>query len=381
MLTTHCLFCISITGCLDSIFINGNLARVLLAAHKIDGGQQHPEYLGEGLAWCDTLCALQLPITTSTGKSAGYWDTGYSQVYIADTGTAVAALAVCHSLADPARQATYEAALAKFTLFVTEGCSAPPPKPDVYSTACPPKGTGWVIAGGKDAGALGDGYYKKAINLSPYTIATATTGSCGFVEFDDIRPQPALQAIARNAVRWLMRSALKDGQIPYVITPPVTNGFGKVYQPISYSAESFVDVDLRYGAAMRGELAAGLNATVAFLVANQSADGSWGKWQKGSGAAAYGDAQRSPRALSLLQLAFQRLGMDDPAVGAAISKYATFLVDPAHRVPYGIGPGNWLALPTGFVGLSVADLLEPWSTFRPQKAGTGYRLGKHPLWG
>jgi hypothetical protein len=148
----------SYSSCLDSIFINGNLARVLLAAHKIDGGQQHPEYLGEGLAWCDTLCALQLPITTSTGKSAGYWDTGYSQVYIADTGSAVAALAVCHSLADPARQATYEAALAKFTLFVTEGCSAPPPKPDVYSTACPPKGTGWVIAGGKDAGALGDGY-------------------------------------------------------------------------------------------------------------------------------------------------------------------------------------------------------------------------------
>jgi hypothetical protein len=34
--------------------------------------------------------AAQLPITTSTGEPAGYWDTGYREIFIADTGTAVA---------------------------------------------------------------------------------------------------------------------------------------------------------------------------------------------------------------------------------------------------------------------------------------------------
>ena len=31
---------------------------------------------------------------------------------------------------------------------------------------------------GPDKGALGDGWYKDAINLTPYTISTATSGSC-----------------------------------------------------------------------------------------------------------------------------------------------------------------------------------------------------------
>merc|ERR1712023_603542 len=68
-----------------SIFINGNLARVLLASHKI---QNNATRLQEGLRWCDSFCNLQKNITTSRGTLGGYWDTGYSEVYIADTGTA-----------------------------------------------------------------------------------------------------------------------------------------------------------------------------------------------------------------------------------------------------------------------------------------------------
>ena len=84
-------------------------------------------YLTEGLQWCDTFAGLQIPIITSTGTSGGLWNTGYNQVYIADTGTAIAALALCHSLQpDADKKAGYEDAMEKFKLFVTTGCNTPP---------------------------------------------------------------------------------------------------------------------------------------------------------------------------------------------------------------------------------------------------------------
>ena len=66
----------------------------------------------------------------------------------------------------------------RYRLFVTEGCKTAPTNPPVGTSECPPKGTGWVHMDGPDKGALGDGWYKDAINLTPYTISTATSGSC-----------------------------------------------------------------------------------------------------------------------------------------------------------------------------------------------------------
>lgn len=63
-------------------------------------------------------------------------------------------------------------------------------------------GTGWVHTSGKDNGALGDGWYKKKINLTPYTISTATTGSCAFVELDVISPNSSLRDMATNGTQF-----------------------------------------------------------------------------------------------------------------------------------------------------------------------------------
>lgn len=359
--------------CPTSIFVNGNLARVLLANYKIHGNTSHRN---EGLRWCDSFVGLQIPLKTSLGNQGGYWDTGYKDVFIADTGTAVAALTLCHSLTtDAARLRSYETALKRYTLFVTEGCATAPAKPNVYTKQCPPKGQGWVIpAPHADAGALGDGYYEKEINLTPYTISTATTGSCAFVEYDNIEKQPALEAIAKDAVKWILSKVEADGKIPYILTPTSDNGH-TLYQPITYSTESFIDIDLRFPD-MHTELATTLKRTVDFMVRNQSADGSWGRWnstleeQMGGPVLRFspsGDAQRSPRALSLLQWYYQRVS-PDPAVAKAIRMYATFITTAANQAQYGIGAPTWLTLPTGFVGLAVADLLQPWSTFRPVAA-------------
>ena len=74
-----------------------------------------------------------------------------------------------------------------------------------------------------------------------------------------------------------------------------------------------------------------------------------------------GDAQRSPRALSLLQWCFQRVEpLGNPEFGRAIQKYVDFLLDPKNSAGFGVKKG---LLPTGFVGLAIADLIQPWSTF------------------
>lgn len=359
----------------DSIFINGNLARVLLASHKIKANNTR---LAEGLRWCDSFSKIQLPITTAKGNDGGYWNTGYNEVYIADTGTAITALALCHSLAtETSRKQIYESALHKFKLFVTEGCVKAPTNPNVGTELCPPaNATGWVLPASKfadTAGALGDGWYKDELNYFPYTISTATTGSCGFVEYDNIRSDPDLKAISLNAIQWLLRSRDSEGRIPYIITPAQkTHG---LYQATSYSTESFVIVDLRYGLDKMGDgtvhesLSTALNKTVHWLVANQSADGSWGYWQpdltKNLNKSMLGfspreDALRSPRALSLLQWYYERVDAE-PKVANSIQQYVNFLLDPSHHDGYGIGS---LALPTGFIGLAIADLIQPWVSFR-----------------
>jgi hypothetical protein len=65
------------------------------------------------------------------------------------------------------------------------------------------------------------------------------------------------------------------------------------------------------------------------------------------------------------------------ALAAAASSLQGYLLDKTNWNVYGI---NRLALPTGFIGLAVADLIEPWCTFAPPKTRHGYQLGPHPLW-
>lgn len=114
------------------------------------------------------------------------------EVFIADTGTAVTALALCVKLQpDASKLVVYRKAMERYATFVTGGCSTPPTDPHVTNitgaTGCPPiDGQGWVITNGVDKGALGDGWYKQELNSGAYTISTATTGSCAFVEMDQV---------------------------------------------------------------------------------------------------------------------------------------------------------------------------------------------------
>jgi hypothetical protein len=349
--------------CNDSIFINGNLARVLLASHKI---QANTSWLNEGLKWCDSFVDVQIPVVASASPGpSGCWNTGYNQVYIADTGTAVTTLALCHRMqSDKSKQARYKNALQSFANFVRFGCDKPPSIGSAkVAGVCPPKGKGWV----NSDGSLGDGWYKDMLNSASYTISTGTLGACGFAEMDAILSDDALGTVAKGAANWLVQNRTADGRIPYIISPPETKSV--TYQPIAYSAEGFIAVDLRFPSAQAS--LAPLVSTCQWLANNQSTDGSWGKFMPGVnhdpghlGFTPSGDAYRSPRALSMLQWCASRI----PALPtktkkqfeSSITKYVGFLLNETNSKDFGV---NTLALPTGFVALAVADLIQPWVTF------------------
>ena len=217
-----------------------------------------------GLQWCDTFVAMQQKIITQAASSSshhfgGYWDTGYNELYLADTGTAVTTLALCHQYAkSQLRKQEYVNALDRFDSFVTYG-STTVPSCNFTPNCSYDEGKGQTCAGWvREDGSLGDGYYKGSINLTPYTIATATVGGAFYAEMyrlkkcnssvlhkDQSIECERYRTTALNAVSWLLESREQDGSIPYIITPPAT-GIQHTYQSISYSAEAFIDASLRF---------------------------------------------------------------------------------------------------------------------------------------
>ena len=108
------------------------------------------------------------------------------KVYIAHTGTAIAALSMCYDNTKPSnteRRALYQDALLKYDQWVRFGSKETPKC--YFKKNCKYDGNKSEVANtfiNQSTGALSDGYYKNAINLMPYTIATATYGGVGYAE-------------------------------------------------------------------------------------------------------------------------------------------------------------------------------------------------------
>lgn len=358
------------SGC-NSIFINGNLARVLLASYKITGNMTH---MNEGLRWCDTFVSLQHQGMSGDGKdTVGWWDTGYDELYLADTGTAVTALAVCHNVLvktapTDSRIKLYMTALMRFDRFVRKGVNKTPQCTPVlpHHATCDYDGNGtqtsngWIHDASKpglDAGGVGDGYYKGAINLMPYTISTALTGGVFYAEMfavaDAAQPlQQQYASITHGAVQWLLSHQFKNGTIPYIIDPPTS--IPHEYQCISYSAEAFVDLWLRFGPKTVPHLHQ-LNATIEYLLSKQGRSGAL--LPNGS----TGEIRRSARAASLMQWWYSVVDPRDERVARALGHYLVdWLQSDAGAKTEGVAE---MALSSGFIGLAVADLIKPWCTF------------------
>jgi hypothetical protein len=91
---------------------------------------------------------------------------------------------------------------------------------------------------------------------------------------------------------------------------------------------------------------------VEWLLRTQNPDGSWGAPQS------Y-DQQRSPGVVTMLVWHY-RAAKPDPRIARAVRRYCQFLLTPANSRAYGV---KQLVRTSGFVGLAVADLLQPGVTF------------------
>jgi len=327
-----------------SIFINGNFARVLMASHAI---RPNKARLDEALRWCDGFCSQQEKTTTSRGEPAGFWsDLGPGRnIYFGDGGTAATALAIGYRFADDARKRTYVEAMENMARFVVHGSQADPQGKGREATRS------FIIADGSDRGALGCGYYAGRLSMKPYTISTATTGGAFFSTLYSISPRPEYRDVALGATKWLLKIRKPDGEIPYTLDGKIETTWP--LDTLSYCTEAFVAADMHLkDTEIREFLGRELRPTIEWLLAGQNPDGSWGKMRSP-------DQQRSPRAVSLLTWYYRTIE-PDPKVAEAVRRYCRFLLDPSNSKAYGV---KELVRTTGFVGLTVAEIISQGSTF------------------
>ena len=397
-------------GGTDHVFVNGNLARLLLSTYILQPTEsKNPIYKTQALGWCDTFTSLQADLTSSHGNPAGYWGVGYGglencsvplrgdcahsgDIYFGDTGTAVTALALCWWHADDdantsesgttttTRKANYLSALQKYATFVLEGSLVPP-----YNK----KGT---VASFINAhtGSVGCGYYKatnrteencanipgpSSLNcpsVHPYTIATGTTGGAFFAQLYAITGNVTYANVAYNAMQYDASVVLRDstGEVPYILDgtncttlDSTTNqecqsvGGPWPFDTISYVVEGLAAASLHLPKSMVNttKWMEQWKPTVDFLLKEQNNEGFWGVL--GSG-----DLMRSPRCLTLLSWWVKTVDTSsyrDTPVHDAIDKYLVYLmkkVDPE----YGLKLNT---ITTGMVGLAVSDALSFGSTF------------------
>lgn len=398
-------------GGTDHIFVNANLARVLLASARLTTtSPQTSIFLEQGLAWCDTFTELQAHVLSSQGNAAGYWGAGYGEpkscvpplrgdcahggeIYFGDTGTAVTTLAVCYSMssANRTRQARYMVAMERFATFVLEGSSTTPVNKKGRSA-------GFVDA---RSGAVGCGYYactdrtREACSdvpgatglhcpsTAPYTIATGTTGGAFFASLYALTKNATYKAVAIAAMKYEHSVALRSGEMPYILDGAncttmnalsancTTTGGPWPFDTLSYVTEGIAAVSLHMAngsdpqaAQLRAKLVAHWKPTVEFLLSAQNPPGSGaaaGSW----GVIGSGDQFRSPRCLTLLSwwlAAVETPTYRDLPVRAAVKAYIQFIGTSAARGSSGYGlDDNTMVI--GMVGIALADHIAFGSSF------------------
>ncbi len=321
----------------DSIFINGNLARVLVCTYELTG---ETSYLEEAVSWCDAFVAAANPIRTSKGRDAfWWWDVGQNNLYLADTGTAVHALFKAFPHVDQKRQRNYQDALEKFHLLVTEGTDRDPM--DRGQEPSP----GWVIRDGEDAGAMGVGYRKGQLETRPYTISTACAGAQASAALYWLNGDEACRKTALDAAYWLLGQFDESGMIPYRIEGTVLEEY--FFQGIHYSLEGLLTSWLYLNSEAYGEaLKAAAPRIKDFILNAQNESGYWGTER------AY-DGQRSAFMAHFLNWYLENVETD-PQVEAGLARFVAYVLNPENASRYGV---TSLLRVSGFVGLIFASLI------------------------
>ena len=180
-----------------------------------------------------------------------------------------------------------------------------------------------------------------------------TSSSCGKASVRIRAQRRVWKKVASGATKWLLNLETKDGQIPYILDGREKIRWAWPLDTLAYCTEALVAADLYLNdPKVEKMLRTNLKDTLRWYLKLQNEDGSWGKLRSA-------DQQRSPRAVTLLAWYYRQVD-PDPKVSDAIRRYCRFLLDPKNSRAYGV---KELLRTSGFVGLTVAEILAPGSTF------------------
>ncbi len=328
-----------------SIFINSNLARVLLAAYELGGNRA---YLEKALQWFDVLVLRQQLTIAQNGKQTGFWQDGTknSNIYLGDAGTAASALAGAVRYADKNRQTKYLAALERYADFIRYGSHKDPQGKNRGGS------NGWIIEQGADKGALGCGYYRNELSTAPYTIATSNSGAAFFAAMYTLTGNPDYKDISTDAVRWLMKKRKPSGEFPYILHHKINKNWP--LDTMSYVTDGILFAYYHNGDQHLNEyLEKNLNKSVQWLIIEQNKSGTWGKLRSE-------DQQRSPGVLNLLVWYYNHL-YKNQYVLKSIQRNYNYYLNAKNAKQFGVFD---LPVAAGFVGISMAEILETGITYR-----------------
>lgn len=346
-----CDFIVDKKSNVGTIYTGGYYMRTLVAGYEILGEQR---YLDVAIGHADGLLRKQMP--------RGYWGTGYGDVYLADTGSALGLFIALYKHVDNERQKKYLDAVQKYiTAVEKDGLIFP---------------SGALAVGWQ---ATEDGTITGPIK-SEYTISSALTGVEIFTWMYHITKADQYRQVAFNALHWILSTMRKDGVIPYV-APFEGAVLGKTGEPTdsfllweeypyltsTYVGEGLICFDLYCDRPeWKAEVRRAIRPHIQFLLRTQNSDGTWGKRIAATSCGDNQDQTRSPGVTNLLIWYYEHVD-GDARIVKAVRRFDQLLLDPGHAKAFGLlnagapyieecSNSNTV---TSLTGRSVADILVP----------------------
>jgi hypothetical protein len=340
------------------IYTGGYYIRTLVAGYEILGEQR---YLDVATAYADGLVKKQM--------ARGYWGSGYGDVELADTGSALGLFSVLYRHVDKDRQQKYLAAVQRYVTAVES---------DGFIHPSGAVGFGWNL--NKD-GTIG------GILKDDYVIATALTGGEVFIWMFHITKEDKYRRVAFNAISWMLSTMRKDGVIPFVDEAEGTflgkqgdpkNDFRlwdeNTYQASTYGGEGLIAFDLYCDQPeWKSEVQRKIRPDIEFLLRSQNSDGTWGirRPPASTDCLGIGDPARGPGVVNLLIWYYSHVDRD-PRIVNAVHKFDRFLLNPEQAKQFGLL--NFGApfvrkcsnsdTVTSLTGRALSDILDPGITAR-----------------
>ena len=328
------------------IFTGGYYMRDLVAGYKLFGDKR---YLDTAVAYADGLLEKQ--------SERGYWQTGYSRIYLADTGSALGLFIVLYDHVDKQRQKKYFAAVQRYVDAIERDGMIRP-------------------SGALDVGLkLDTNGVPTTVYGMDYTTSSSLTGGEIFTWMYHMTKQEKYRQIAYHTQKWILSTMREDGVIPYNfpggksdlrIKGDAKNDFllwtNSAYLNSAYVGEGLLSFELYCGKdEWKKEFRAKIKPHINFVLETQNPDGTWAPHSNW-------DQKRSPGIINFLIWYYQHVEKDS-RIPPAIQKFEAFILNPDNGKAFGMlndgatpeSPKDITAYDcvTGLTGRALADILKP----------------------